>query len=90
MLPMPSDIQPHSRTGTLLALSPGESYQDSRTLRVQITEVSAARRRLIALWSMASCRAAAANPRAAWSSKTYAAPVGPDQADVTITITRTQ
>ena len=87
---MPSDIQPHSRTGTLLALKPGGTYTDTLTLRVPITEVSAARRRLIALWSMASCRAAAANPRAAWSSKTYAAPVGPGQADVTITITRTQ
>ena len=87
---MPSDIQPHSRTGTLLALKPGESYQDTRTLRVHITEVSTARRRLIALWSMASCRASAANPRAAWSSKASAAPVGHDHADVTITITRTQ
>jgi hypothetical protein len=87
---MPSDIQPHSRTGTLLGLAPGATYTDTLTLRVPITAVSSARRRLIALWSMAACRAAVANPRGAWSSKTDAALVGPDQADVTITITRTQ
>lgn len=87
---MPSDIQPHSRTGTLLGIAPGGTYTDTLTLRVPITEVSKAKRRLIALWSMAASRAKVANPRAAWSSKASAAPVDSDRADVTITITRTQ
>lgn len=86
---MPSDIQPHSRTGTLLALDPGASHLDLRPLRVPITEVSAARRRLVALWSMAACRAVAANPRASWSSKTTSTPDGSEIAVVSITITRT-
>lgn len=90
MLPMPSEIQLHSRPGTLLGIAPGGAYTDTLVLRVPITEVSTARRRLISLWSTAACRAKVANPRAAWSSKTFAAPAGPDEADVTITITRTE
>lgn len=90
MLSMPSDIQPHSRTGTLLALQPGAAHTDSRTLRVPLTDAANARRRLVALWSMAACRAQVANPRARWSSKTHAAPAGAESVDVSITITRTE